>query len=1002
MSMPAPAKSLAFDPEQCLAFLRAVIDPGTCTELRVLGAAYERGFIVKGTQYSRVFGGWYNDPHNLKVDASRLRGVSGYVTPNPVTPALLSRSDNALMKLERGQGTSMENVVCLRWMLLDVDSEREDGISATHEELAHALALRDAVLADYPELLSSAMWGCSGNGGWILVRLADLPNDDEHKALVARVLAGLSRRYTTPLAKIDEKTKDPSRIMCLPGTMKCKGSNRAERPWRPVTLDSPEGSAGRPIDVRAFLAKVEADAPPPVAAAATNGAARRPDPDPSPGDRTTLIRRAAAYLASKPGAVAGNRGHDETFDAACILIKGFDLTVDEARPLLAAYSTRCDPPWSDREIDHKLESATTKPDGEPRGYLARAERNGYGGAPANGYPGPGGPAGYAVQPGVNGHRHAQGPPHVVAIDLDQLRETAEGFTKTAAHRLEVLYLAEDFLVDLAEVERTNPPAAEAIKAVLRRIPGFVSRPFEKVMGAARARVARDMKAARAQAAPDPDRVAHEFTDLGNGRRLVDMHGHRIRHCKAYGDWMIYDGRRWTKDELYEIESMAQEVPRQVLMEIPATPDEAVIEAHKKWSTMSQSRDRLDAMTRTARSMLAVTPDQLDRDPWLLNVENGTIDLKTGEFREHRPGDLVTKIAAVAYDPDAKAERWEAFVLEIMGGDVELADYLRRAVGYSITGVIREHVLFFLYGSGRNGKTVMLNTLFGTLGDYANEIDSDLLISQNFAQHPTGLTELEGRRMVAADEADDGRRLAEAQVKKLTGGNPIQARRMGKDFYTFRPTHHLFFAANHKPEIRGMDAGIWRRIKLIPFEVAFDLGVKGGRKPDLELESKLVAERSGILNWMLRGCREWQEHGLDEPAVIRRVVQDYQSEMDVLGSFIEETCVPDADARVVLGPLYDEYKRWGEANNIAPLSKRKFSAQLGDRSFKTLKSNSTVFKVGLRLKSTEERHKEIQEAYEASGGVGRAVGAGGDMWANGRGDGDMGDIGGKNDDWTRRS
>lgn len=258
-------------------------------------------------------------------------------------------------------------------------------------------------------------------------------------------------------------------------------------------------------------------------------------------------------------------------------------------------------------------------------------------------------------------------------------------------------------------------------------------------------------------------------------------------------------------------------------------------------------------------------------------------------------------------------------------------------------------------------------------------------------------------MVAADEADDGRRLAEAQVKKLTGGNPIQARRMGKDFYTFRPTHHLFFAANHKPEIRGMDAGIWRRIKLIPFEVAFDLGVKGGRKPDLELESKLVAERPGILNWMLRGCREWQERGLDEPAIIRRVVQDYQSEMDVLGSFVEEICKTDEvpEVRIILVTLYGEYERWCETNHVAPLSKRKFSAQLGDRSFKTLKSNSTVFKVGLRLKTPDERQKEIQEAYEAADGIGRAVGAGGDILANGRGEGEIGHTGNSEEGETGR-
>lgn len=593
-----------------------------------------------------------------------------------------------------------------------------------------------------------------------------------------------------------------------------------------------------------------------------------------------------------------------------------------------------------------------------------------------------GAAGYGSRPaaGANGanvgnghHATAAGaggptiPPARPPIDPAAVRAAAEAILATG--RIEALYLAQEFHTDLARLEVENPAQAEAIKAMVRRLEGYREGGFKNVMTAHR-QALRQPGAAPA-AGLDADDGHPEFTDRGNAVRLVERHGARIRYCKPYGEWLIYDGRRWALDSLLAIEAMAQQVPGIVLSEIPPGPSPDAAEPFRKWAILSQSKERTMALIHLARSMVAVAPTDLDRNPWLLNVRNGTIDLaaETGrEFRPHAAGDLVTKLAPVEYDPAAACPTWDRFILEIMGDDDDLADYLQRALGYAITGVVREHAFFFLYGTGRNGKTTALKTLFTILGDYANEIDSDLLISQNNAQHPTGLTELEGRRLVMADEADDGRRLAEAQVKKLTGGNPIQARRMHQDFYTFLPSHHLFFAANHKPEIRGTDPGIWRRVKLIPFTVSFDADMPGGRLPDLDLEAKLLAEAPGILNWLVAGCRKWRARGLAEPPRIKEVVSDYRSEMDTLGWFLGDATAADPARRELLSTLYGKYVEWCRTNNSNPLSIRKFSAQLGDRGFLTEKSNSKVFKRGLRLKTIHEIlvSREDEEGYEGDG------------------------------------
>lgn len=469
---------------------------------------------------------------------------------------------------------------------------------------------------------------------------------------------------------------------------------------------------------------------------------------------------------------------------------------------------------------------------------------------------------------------------------------------------------------------------------------------------------------RATGIPDPGqddwvkRVEPEqyaLTDDGNADRLVDLHGHRIRYCKAYGDWLIFDGRRWVANDLNQIETLAADIPKRVMAEFPATKDEDRIKPWRAWLDKSQMLPRREAAIKLARSHrhIPVAPDLLDADPWLLNVLNGTVDLHTGTLRPHHSGDLITKIAPVEFDPDAKCPTWEWFLKDIFEHDDDLIEYLQRMAGYATTGVIRQHVITILYGSGRNGKTTFVETIQTILGDYAVEIATDVIMAQFGSQHPTGLTDLEGRRFVVADESEDNARLAEGLVKKLTGGNRIRARKMHHDFYTFQSSHHMFLATNHKPDIRGTDPAIWRRIKLIPFRMCYDPKEPHGRQPDFDLKDKLMLERSGILNWLIAGCLAWQERGLDEPATVEHEIRGYKSEMDTLGWWIEEVTVREENQKTALHVLYGEYRAWCQRYNHKEMSVRRFSSTLTDRGHPTEKVHSIVYKQSIRLKNTGE-------------------------------------------------
>jgi putative DNA primase/helicase len=328
--------------------------------------------------------------------------------------------------------------------------------------------------------------------------------------------------------------------------------------------------------------------------------------------------------------------------------------------------------------------------------------------------------------------------------------------------------------------------------------------------------------------------------------------------------------------------------------------------------------------------------------------NGTIDLRTGQLRPHDPLDAITKLAPVEFDPAAECPAFLAFLARVLP-DVEVRRFLRYMTGYGLTGVTIEQCLAFLYGGGANGKSTFLDVIQDMLGDYAQTAAPDLLTSRGGDRHPTELADLFGARWVSSIEVDEGKRLAETLVKQMTGGDKMKARFMRTDFFQWAPTHKLFLAANHKPEIRGTDYAIWRRIRLIPFIVTIPETERDG-----SLGEKLRAELPGILNWAIAGCLDWQRYGLGVPQVIRDATEEYRAEQDVLARFIEDKCVVDPQAWVLSSTLYAVYLAWCKSSGEEQMSHAGFGKRLNEKGFCTgRRSSGDKTRVGIRLLGGDE-------------------------------------------------
>ncbi len=462
------------------------------------------------------------------------------------------------------------------------------------------------------------------------------------------------------------------------------------------------------------------------------------------------------------------------------------------------------------------------------------------------------------------------------------------------------------------------------------------------------------------------------TDLGNAERLIDRHGEDLKYVHAWGGYLLYDGQRWAADQCGAVKFKAAETVRNIYHEAGDALDKEERKALASHAKKSESQSRIEAMLSLAEHMIAVKPGGLDLNPWLLNVENGTVDLCTGELHLHQRDDLITKLAPVEYDPDATAPNFEAFLEQVLPSE-DLRRFVQRAIGYSLTGDVSEQVLLFMYGAGANGKSTLINVMLAMLGEYGMQAAPELLTAKP-GTHPTELADLQGARLAASVEVEDGRRLAESLVKQLTGGDRIKARFMRQDFFEFEPTHKVVLAANHKPTIRGTDHAIWRRIKLVPFEVTIPKA-----EQDPHLFEKLRAELPGILAWAVRGCLDWQQNGLGEPEEVRAATAEYRAEMDVIAAFLDERCVVHERATTTAQALYDAYTTWCDEYREKPEKQRSFGLRLTERGFGSYKITAGPHKdrkgwrgIGLRAddggpdddETGRERNKSAERADEA--------------------------------------
>lgn len=425
-------------------------------------------------------------------------------------------------------------------------------------------------------------------------------------------------------------------------------------------------------------------------------------------------------------------------------------------------------------------------------------------------------------------------------------------------------------------------------------------------------------------------VVQQFrlTDIGNGERLAYYHGDKLRYVPQWG-WLAYTGRKWERSD-GEARRLAKDTVRIIYGEAAALSDDDKRKAVASWALRSESEGRLGAMLTMAQSETAIEakPEWFDGNPMTLNVTNGTLDLHTGELYAHRACDLSTRLAGTHFDPSAQCPQWLAFLEKIFDGNQALIAFIRRAVGYSLTGETSEQCLLFCYGTGANGKSTFLETVRALLGDYGQQADfSTFLAGQDDAGARPDIARLAGVRFVSAIEAGEGKRLAEAVVKQLTGGDTVAARYLYKEHFEYKPSFKLWLAANHKPIIKGTDHAIWRRIRLIPFTVTIPEAEQDGTLP-----AKLKAELPGILAWALQGCLDWQANGLQTPGVVKEATATYRAEQDVIAAWLADCCVTEPGAAATARELYASWKTWCEANGEREGTQRALATRLTERGF----------------------------------------------------------------------
>jgi putative DNA primase/helicase len=470
-------------------------------------------------------------------------------------------------------------------------------------------------------------------------------------------------------------------------------------------------------------------------------------------------------------------------------------------------------------------------------------------------------------------------------------------------------------------------------------------------------------------AQDATEEDYPYSDAYNALCLVRTHGQDMRYCAPWKSWLTWTGTHWQRDTIDLVLRWQRQTVKALGAQVATLDDDAAkkLMGHIK---SSLNTSRLKAAVDQAHSWegMTIAHEALDADVWLLNCANGTLDLRTGTLRPHLQSDLLTKCLTIPYDPAATCPTWEAFLWRIMGGSqgkdspdmragelenrrvadaraVALIAFLRRAIGYSLTGSTREQCLFILHGPTKTGKSTFLATLRALLGPYGQQADMESFMHKEKQEVRNDLADLAGSRFVCALEGQEGRRLAENLIKQLTGGTDmVKARFLFQEHFTFKPQFKVFLGSNHKPVIKDTDSAIWERVRLVPFTVQIPK-----EERDKTLDERLQAELSGILNWALHGCLTWQQLGeLQEPEAVVDATATYRSEMDNVARFIEERCLLSPHVRVKAGDLYAAYKKWCEESGEHAITLTAMGKRLDDKGIEKKPSGGSIWRLGIGL------------------------------------------------------
>ena len=439
------------------------------------------------------------------------------------------------------------------------------------------------------------------------------------------------------------------------------------------------------------------------------------------------------------------------------------------------------------------------------------------------------------------------------------------------------------------------------------------------------------------------------SDAGNAERFFLLHGENVRHVAESGQWLLWDGTRWEPDNDGAVTRMFISTMRTLAAQAVRLDNTTAAQSKSAFALRCTNLEKVRSgleMVKTIRG-ITVGVSELDSNPWLVGTPTGVIDLKSGRPIESSRDQLLTKSIAASYDKDADCPLWHSFLETVTGGDKELQTYLQAAVGYSLTGLCREQCLFFLHGSGQNGKGVFSETIKSLFRDYAQTAPETLFTRDRNSSATNDVARLSGTRLAIAAELDEGTSFAESRIKSLTGNDTISARFLYKELFDFEPSHKFWISGNHKPTVRGTDQGIWRRLRLIPFTTRIP-----DEQKDTALTQKLLAELPGILNWALAGCMDWQSRGLVIPSCVKKATEDYRREEDVIGQFLTDCTDEQSGARTPTSQVYQAYDAWAESEGIQAkyrLSARRLIRRIEEHGFTRTKYSGTPVWQSLTLR-----------------------------------------------------